>query len=1526
LRRSFGLGLIVAFIAFAMFPGAFTALASTSPPGAPAGVTASLGTLSATVKWTPSGAPATSFTVTSSPGGITATVDGTGTSATVSGLAFAVSYTFSVTGTNASGNGPASAPSNAVTPDPPGGPYHQGAAWVVLNSDISAGSPIATNFGGDPVHMPGLSAVAVNVTVSQASAAAALQLVVNQQIVQTIWIAPGQVESTLAVVAVPAQLSQSAIQLTSGNAHVQLDFVGYFTGPKTLRDHSGLLQMIHTATLLNGSVAASSSTDIPVLGQGDVPAAHVAGVMLNVTAINPAGSGSFTVFAAGTPTTGSITLGFAAGQTTVNRAIVPLPVGGAITLVDRGAASGVRVDVLGWFSDATDTSAIGSLYSPLSGARLVDTAAHGGPLPAGGSLSFPVWGQGGAPPSTSTAPPTSALLQITVVSPSGAGSIAISGTSVVDFATGQTVAGVDLVPLANDGSASLTVMGAATNVTVDLVAYFSGDLIVPGSTKVLSANQLGGITNLGSDLSIAFAPGIQVSPPIGLNDVIAGTVSPTTPNGLLRRVLSISHLADGTTVLGTRVASIPEAITAFSIDWVMPPNTGSFGAISGSLQSTPAGRAALTGTSPFPAPLVTSIDPNYPVFAIAKPPVALVVDLSRLGLGGSELDINDLEIQALPHLKMTGNPFAGGTVHLSVGFSVGVRAAIELQLLAQVQLLDRQLFEHFFPIGPPIVLLVAAVIPIVFQPGVDAQVEVKVSLDGGLIIDLGLDRYGAVSGGYDGTNFFVDQPVYKDYLSPTDAMKIRPSVQAQAELDLHLIPSLSFYGGVGKVGAEIMPFGRFTVEPTAPIWWNVALGVCREFKFDLNLVLIQKTGIFLPICVDLLTFHAPGPKLNVTLSPTSATVARLGTAHFQAGVAGSTHGVTWSVKEGSAGGSLSNANQTDVDYKAPSKAGTYHLDAAAIDDPTSFTEAVITVPAVAPSPPSGVTASLASPTSANVAWNPPSDDGGASLTGYQVTVSPGGGVINTNASTTTATASGLTPNTSYTFTATATNSAGLTSAPSSASAPIKTPPAGPMSVTPTALDFGSVALGQVSQPKTVLVSAGGVALVVSTVVLSGPQAGNFALQSDVCSGQTVPAGGSCSFAVVFKPTTQGPISAAVKINDNDATSPQAVTLTGSSPIKTTPGVQPIADIQMIDAQRGFLVDTNGVLATVDGGATWVRQRTPTDVQFSAGLNGPPPGRLRFVDTTHGWALACRTTTTPCTPLVIGTSDGGQTWQDLGALPANLITGQVWFADLQHGWVMGAYMSTPPAGYPGTTGVNALYASSDGGFTWTRQTLPDPVAAGCPVLDESRGNSAVRFADSLHGWAVGDSYCYQATNPFSQISHSSLAWTTSDGGVNWTAHQLPAIITVVNPLGQRLVVFSASQVRIQARQSVGGVPSPVQVGSDDGGATFKVTVMPLNATDVAFTDPMHAAGVNNTNGAFYRTSDGGATWVQVTILPFVQDPAGKIWSNNYHLLESPDGTNFWMVGSVDYPGSSAGLVEKSGDAGATWIVQLLGDGT
>jgi photosystem II stability/assembly factor-like uncharacterized protein len=231
------------------------------------------------------------------------------------------------------------------------------------------------------------------------------------------------------------------------------------------------------------------------------------------------------------------------------------------------------------------------------------------------------------------------------------------------------------------------------------------------------------------------------------------------------------------------------------------------------------------------------------------------------------------------------------------------------------------------------------------------------------------------------------------------------------------------------------------------------------------------------------------------------------------------------------------------------------------------------------------------------------------------------------------------------------------------------------------------------------------------------------------------------------------------------------------------------------------------------------------------------------------------------------------------------------------------------------------------LTWSlQQPLPNPIIASTPGCIGVEGNVSFRFADASNGFASGSTICFAPNGTI--ITQGVLVWTTNDGGTTWTVHQLPAGVVSIY---DRLQVTGTSQMRQPGVRLIS--PTSVEqvlIASDDGGATFTVTTLPVQNTinvqtdAVTFSDGSHGV-LLTTDGQAWRTSNAGATW-QGGPLPRFVSSAGRITSYGYAAIESPDGTNIWVTGNVFYGFNLAGFIEYSADGGATWKVQLLGSGT
>jgi large repetitive protein len=257
-------------------------------PGAPTGVSAVGGNAQAIVSFTAptniGGSAITSYTVTSNPGNITAT--GSGSPITVTGLTNGTLYTFTVTATNSFGTGPASTPSNAVTPQGlPGAPTDVTAVAGNAQATVSFTAP--TSVGGSPITHYTVTSSPGNITASGAASPITVTGLTNG-VAYTFTVTATNVDGTGPASAPPSSPVTPAgppgaptnVSAVTGNAQAIVSF----TAPA---DNGGATITSYTVTSSPGGITASgSASPITVTGLTNGTA-----YTFTVTATNSAGTG-----------------------------------------------------------------------------------------------------------------------------------------------------------------------------------------------------------------------------------------------------------------------------------------------------------------------------------------------------------------------------------------------------------------------------------------------------------------------------------------------------------------------------------------------------------------------------------------------------------------------------------------------------------------------------------------------------------------------------------------------------------------------------------------------------------------------------------------------------------------------------------------------------------------------------------------------------------------------------------------------------------------------------------------------------------------------------------------------------------------------------------------------------------------------------------------------------------------------------------------------------------------------------------
>lgn len=335
--------------------------------------------------------------------------------------------------------------------------------------------------GGIPV--AGVTAIAVNITATAASAAGFLTVHPAgsaRPLASTLNYASGHDVANLVVV--PTGDEGRITVFSSASTHVVIDVVGWY-GPAMITPGSFFVpappaRLLDTRNGVGhaGRAVDGSSFEVQVAGRGGVPASGVTAVVLNVTVTGPAAPGFLTVFPGGSPLPATSSLNYRAGATVAGAVTAQVGADGTVAFAAAGGAPHVIADVVGWYtvSQLNATSLV-----PLPSNRILDTR-NAQPLGPHETLHLAVPGA----PVGSTDSVAAVVVNVTVTGPSSAGFLSVgqlegneASTSSLNFAAGDTVANLVVARVDAGGTVSIHNSDGRTHVIVDLVGWFASPVL-----------------------------------------------------------------------------------------------------------------------------------------------------------------------------------------------------------------------------------------------------------------------------------------------------------------------------------------------------------------------------------------------------------------------------------------------------------------------------------------------------------------------------------------------------------------------------------------------------------------------------------------------------------------------------------------------------------------------------------------------------------------------------------------------------------------------------------------------------------------------------------------------------------------------------------------------------------------------------------------------------------------------------------------------------------------------------------------
>ena len=264
--------------------------------------------------------------------------------------------------------------------------------------------------------------------------------------------------------------------------------------------------------------------------------------------------------------------------------------------------------------------------------------------------------------------------------------------------------------------------------------------------------------------------------------------------------------------------------------------------------------------------------------------------------------------------------------------------------------------------------------------------------------------------------------------------------------------------------------------------------------------------------------------------------------------------------------------------------------------------------------------------------------------------------------------------------------------------------------------------------------------------------------------------------------------------------------------------------------------TSTIIHSNNGGETWDAQETGV----AETLRG-----VDFVDANSGWAVGTNGT-------ILHTNNGGGTWTKQTVATTDEFRGVV-FIDANDGWATATRVVHYDTFGNADNWQGRLWHTSNGGITWTQQTLP----TNASILNR------IKFIDAQNGWAVGVKYI---GDNLGRPEHVAVVYHTSNGGQTWTEQYS----TEDNIIFTGVDFIDANHGWVVGFFGNSGIKGSTIFRTSNGGVTWEplgVGSFQENFWDVQFLDQNRGYAVGTLYNAawgppVYRTLDGGNTWEKV----------------------------------------------------------------